>query len=125
MHNAAALILSLFFLLPAIITLFFTWAVWPEKKILIVQPWRRETFRWALLSALGATLLIIPGCLHLARTGVWATGFWLLTNWCSALLWVFGLGGSLSGKGSARILLFSWGILMFLGVLGLDSATIP
>ncbi len=112
-------------LLPAVVLLVFAWLDWTANKRTAIQEWRLKAFRWGLVAASGSTAWFFAACLHLLGAEQPAQGIWLVFNWIGILLWLVGLAAALAGKGAGRILLFSSGIMLFLGVFGIDSATIP
>lgn len=113
------------FLLPALILLLFAWFVSIANKQLVFAEWRRKAFRWGLFAATGVTAWFIAFCLHYLRVGEPAQRFWLFMNWLGLVVWLLCIAASLAAKGAGRILLFAWGIMIFVGVFGIDSASIP
>jgi hypothetical protein len=111
-------------LLPALVFLVFAWFEWIANS-LVVRGWRIKAFRSGLVAASGSTAWFFATCVHLLRAGEPAQGFWLFFNRIGILLWLVGLAAALAGKGAGRILLLSSGIMLFLGVFVIDSATIP
>jgi hypothetical protein len=124
-RGLSTLVLSTAFLLPALILLFFSWSVRIPNTPAPTQRWRRETYKWGLVAASASTAWFLVSCLNYIKTGEPATGLWLSMNRMGFSLWVAGAAASLAGKGSGRILLFCWSIMLFLGVLGLDMAMTP
>jgi hypothetical protein len=123
--NFNILVITYIFLLPAIALLLFAWFFWIGNKRPIMEAWRHQVFRYGLFSAALTTILFAVSGLHLLRTLEPAQGVWLLINWFGLFIWLSALAASLSGKGWARVLLFSWGILLFVGVFGITTAEIP
>lgn len=117
--------LTFLFFVPAIILLFFAWSVWSGNKPPTVSKWRLSTFKTGLVVAIAATAAFFPGAAHYTITQQRAEGIWLALNWTGAVLWLVCLAAGLMGKGSGRILLLFWGILLFVGIYGLDLASIP
>jgi hypothetical protein len=116
---------AIVFLSPALVILVFAWLVWLDRRPRAVPGWRREAFKWGMFSASVATILISPGCAHLLSTGRLAQGFLLFVTRFAALLWFAGLAASLVGKSWERMLLFSWGIMFFLGIVAMVVITTP
>src|SRR5271156_1093250 len=124
-HNFDIFLLVFGFLLPAQVLLLFTWFVSIANKQPVFAEWRRKAFKWGLFAATGVTAWFFAFCLHFVRAGEPARGFWLFMNWQGFVVWMLCLAASLAGKGARRILLFAWGIMLFVGVLGIDLTTIP
>jgi hypothetical protein len=122
--SGSAILLAAMFLLPSIIAGFFAWATWADREYAISN-WRRRTFRYGLFSALLATVLVLPQCSHVMKTGQGAQGWVLVFARLAAPCWVIATASALAGKGAARLLLVSWALLLFLGVLGITMATTP
>jgi hypothetical protein len=112
-------------LLPAVVLLVFAWIVWIVNKCPVIQAWRLTAFRSGLVAASGSTAWFFATCLHLLGAEQLPQGFWLFFNWLGISLWLFGLAAAVAGKGAGRTLLISSGIMLFLGVFGIDLATIP
>jgi hypothetical protein len=124
-HNFDVFLLVFGFLLPAQILLLFAWFVTIANKPPVFAEWRRKVFTWGLFAATGVTLWFFAFCVHFLRARESAQRFWLFMNWLGLVVWMFCLAASLTGKGARRILLFAWGIMLFVGVLGIYSASIP
>jgi hypothetical protein len=125
MHGLSASILVLFFFLPAILCLVFVCFGWFAKKRPSIKEWRATTFRWALILAPLTTVLFFTSAVHLLVTLKPAQGPWLFFNYLATALWALCLAAAFAGKGWGRALLIGWWILLFVGVFGADSATIP
>ena|SRR5579863_2840733 len=119
------LVLVFVFFLPAVVSLYFAWSVWIANTRPAIAGWRRIAFQCGLIAALLTVALLGASSIDLVRTLRPAQGVWLLGNWFAAVLWVAALGAACAGKGWGRVLLLCWGILIFLGVFGLQSAMIP
>ena len=125
-HNyLGAVGVTFLFLLPAIISLFFAWSVWIGNKRPAVSKWRLSMFKAGLIVAIVATATFFSSAAHYTMTQQIAEGIWLELNWTGAVLWLVCLAAALMGKGSGRILLLCWGIFLFVGICGLDLASIP
>jgi hypothetical protein len=122
--SAGVVVLVAMYLLPAIITLFFAWATWADRKY-VISDRRRRAFISGLFSTSVAIFLLLPACSHLIETGGTGNGWFVVSARLGALCWAVGLTAALAGKGAARILLFSSGLLLFLGVFGIAVATTP
>jgi hypothetical protein len=107
------------------ILLLFAWFVSIANKQPVFPEWRRKAFRCGLFAATGVTAWFFAFCLHFLRVGESAQRCWLFMNWLGIVVWMLCLTASLAGKGAGRILLFAWGIMIFVGVFGIDSASIP
>ena len=92
---------------------------------LLIATWRLVMFRWGLIAAVMATIAFFPSCVHQLRTLEPAHGVWLIANWVGIVLWMIGLSGASTGKGWGRVTLICWGILMFVGMLGISEIMIP
>ena len=125
MHILSASILSFFFFLPAILCLVFVCCGWFANKRPSIKEWRITTFRWALILAPLVTLLFFASAVHLLARLKPAQGPWLFFNYLAIALWGLCLAAAFTGKSWGRALLISWGILLFVGVVGADLATIP
>jgi hypothetical protein len=121
----SALIVVLLFFLPATICLVFACFVWMANKRPSITEWRLVTFQWGMILASVTTVLLLPSMMHQLITLQPAQELWLLYNRLAAALWTLCLAAALAGQRSGRVLLFCWGILLFVGVFGVDSATIP
>lgn len=124
-HNFDVFLLVFGFLLPAQTLLLFAWFVTIANKPPVFAEWRGEVFTWGLFAATGVTFWFFAFCVHFLRARESAPRSWLFVNWLSLAVWMFSLAASLTGKGARRILLFAWGIMLFAGVLGIYSASIP
>jgi hypothetical protein len=124
-HNFDVFLLILGFLLPAQILLLFAWFVSIANKQPLSAEWRRKAFRWGLFAATGVTAWFFAFGLHYLKVGEPAQHFWLFMNWLGIVVSLLCLAASLAGKGAGRILLFAWGIMIFVGVFGIYSASIP
>jgi hypothetical protein len=124
-RGLSGFVLTLAFLLPALILLFFSWSVRISNTQPPTQRWRRETYKWGLVAASASTAWFLVFCLNDIKTTESATGLWLTMNRVGISLWVASIATSLAGKGSGKILLFCWSIMLFVGVLGLDMAMTP
>lgn len=118
------LFVGLFFL-PASISLFFAWSVWIANRRPAIAMWRLNTFRWGLVSASAATVILGLTSAHMLISLENARGAWLIPNWVGAVSWVTGLAGALTGRGWGRVTLLLWGTSIFLGVFGISLAMIP
>jgi len=125
MHRLSASILAFFFFLPAILCLVFVCFGWFANKRPSIKEWRITTFRWALILAPLATVLFFTSAVHLLLRLKPAQGSWLLFNYLAIALWALCLAAAFTGKGWGRALLIGWWILLFVGVFGAASATIP
>jgi hypothetical protein len=125
MHTLSASILSFFFFLPAILCLVLVCCGWFANKRPSIKEWRIVIFRWALIFALLATILFFASAVHLLARLKPAQGPWLFFNYLAIALWGLCLAAAFTGKSWGRALLISWGILLFVGVVGADLATIP
>jgi hypothetical protein len=121
---SSILLMGIFFL-PAVLSLFFAWSVWIANKRPAIAMWRLDAFKWGLISASLTTAIFTSSSIQRLRTLEPAQGVWLGANWVGIVLWVISLGAALTGKGWGRIILVLWGVLIFLGVFGIDSAMIP
>ncbi len=101
--------------LPALTALVLASIVWVAGRREIAE-WRLRTFRYALTASFLDVVLFLPGSIRFLVTRSAATGVWLVANWICVALLVLVLAASLVGKGWSRILLFSGGVLLFLGV---------
>ncbi|HXP71672.1 MAG TPA: hypothetical protein VOA88_20525, partial [Candidatus Dormibacteraeota bacterium] len=89
------------------------------------KEWRILIFWWALIFAPLATILFFTSAVHLLVRQKPAQGPWLFFNYFAIALWGLCLAAAFTGKSWGRALLISWGILLFVGVVGADLATIP
>ena len=124
-HLLTALGLALLFFLPAILCLVFVCCGWFANKRPSIKEWRILIFRWALIFAPLATILFFTSAVHLLVRQKPAQGPWLFFNYFAIALWGLCLAAAFTGKSWGRALLISWGILLFVGVVGADLATIP
>jgi hypothetical protein len=124
-HLLSASILAFFFFLPAILCLVFVCLGWFANKKPSIKEWRISTFRWGLILAPLATVLLFTSAVHLLLKPKPAQGPWLLFNYLAIALWALCLAAAFTGKSWGRALLISWGILVCVGVLGADLAIIP
>ena len=125
-HEQLRTVLVVFlFLVPAAVSLLFTWFVWTANKRPAISAWRLATFRWGLFLASATYALFVISGYHLLRTLEPASGFWLMANWFGIGLWALSTLGAIFGRGSGRILLLCWAALTFCGVLGISSVMIP
>lgn|ERR1700722_1884911 len=120
-----ASVLVMFFLLPALITLSFAWAVWESNKRPSISVQRLSIFNFGLLASLICFAYFFVSSLQYVESLKPAAGIWLLMNRLTILLWFAGIASALAGKGLGRILLVCSGILLFLGVFGIDLAMKP
>jgi len=114
-----AFVLPAVLLFPASVLLFFAWS--SATKQGAVQVRQPNIFGWGLLSATFCTCWFFAWGVHYFRTNEPAHSFWLYVNWVAILMWTFGLSASFTGRGAARIFLICWGLLLFLGVCGIDA----
>ena len=114
-----SLLFSFILLLPAVMSLFFAWALWLDKKHLEKRCGRAQSFRWALFAATVATVLICIDGARFVDTQAPATGFFLVGNWTALVLWVLGIIGAFTGRGGSRVSLACWAVLLFFGVCGM------
>jgi hypothetical protein len=121
----SALIVVLLFFLPATLCLVFACFGWMANKRPSIREWRLVTFQWGLIVASVTTVWLLPSMVHKLITLQPVQGFWLLYNRLAVALWVLCLAAALVGQRSGRVLLFCWGILLFVGVFGVDLAMIP
>ena len=120
-----AFIVALLFSLPATLCLVFACFGWMANKRPSITEWRLVTFQWGLILASVTTVLLLPSMVHQLITLQPVQGLWLLYNRLAAALWILGLAAAVVGQRSGRVLLFCWGILLFVGVFGVDLAMIP
>ena len=125
MRRLSASILAFFFFLPAILCLVFVCFGWAAKKKPSIREWRLATFRWGLILAVLTTFWFLCSMVQQLLTLETAQGSWLFPNRLAIALWILCLAAAFTGKSWGRALLISWAILLFVGVLGADSATIP
>jgi hypothetical protein len=122
MLGAFAFVIFLF--LPALISLFMAWALWFANTRPSIPRWRLSMFRWGLVSAMLAMLLLCSSFPHYVRTSMPAQGLWLVAFWAATVCWVFGFTAAMMGKGSGRIALACWGIFTFLGAFAINLSMI-
>jgi len=124
-HNFNDFIFVFAMLLPAQVLLLLAWFVSFANKQPVLVAWRRKAFRWGLFVATGLTAWFLASRVHVLTEGEPAQRVWLFMNWLGLVIWVFCLAASLAGTGARRMLLFAWGIMLFVGVLGIVLASSP
>jgi amino acid transporter len=105
-HHAwiSALGISGFFLLPAGVLLFMTFAVWTDRLRDQLSGTRRKVFRAALYISCAALITDMIWNVHFAGTGD-SPDYWYDLLWAVIVLWFLGFIGAFWGKGKGRILL--------------------
>jgi hypothetical protein len=117
-HFGVFLYLSIL-LLPAVMSLFFAWALWLDKKHLEKTQWRARAFRLSMVAATAATVLTSIDGARFVDTQLPATGFFLVGNWAALLLWLLALLGAFAGRGGRRVSLLCSSVFLFVGVYGM------
>jgi hypothetical protein len=116
-------LLVIVFFFPVIGYLVLAWLGWFGNRRRTIKAWRVRTFRWALFIAAVDTAAFVPVGVLLLQPAEQARGLLRLAGRLGTVLWILSLAGSLAGKGSERILLFCWGILLILGVFAIATVS--
>lgn len=119
MQAFGAFVFIAMFFLPAVILLYFAWAVWIANPRPEIAKWRLSTFKWGLVFSPLSMAAQIPGGVH--YLGTWGPPNWFLgtLNGIGLLLWSLSFAAAFTGQGWARGLLCCWAILAMLGLLAI------
>lgn len=120
-----SIVRAILFLLPAAVTLTSAFFIWASRKRPELSERRARIFRWSLTSAWIATALFFVASIDQLKTRQLLPGFWLVLNLAAALLAMVGFAGAASGRGWARTLLLTWGVLLMFGIFMVVVSTIP
>jgi hypothetical protein len=120
-----SIVRAILLLLPAAITLFLTSYVWASRKRPELSEGRVRIFRWSLTSTWIAMALFLVTSIDQLKTRQLLPGFWLVLNLSAALLAILCFTGAVTGRGWARALLLTWGVLLILGMFMVVVSTIP